>query len=142
MTPQIVNVIVYFTFLGSNVYAVAGPGDIYQHSRETYFTPASWTFLIWSLIHFLLLGYILYQFTPVGKKITIDGVGWRFPLLAVLNIAYVHLWSRRYYTIAFFLSLFVSSAVSHIYYIVKKHHKDGDLADERNVIFLTFYTAI
>ena len=44
---QIVNVIVYFLFLGSNVYTVAGPTDIYYTGKETYVTPASWAFLIW-----------------------------------------------------------------------------------------------
>ena len=31
--------------------------------KETYFTPANWVFLTWSLIHFLLLGTIIYQST-------------------------------------------------------------------------------
>lgn len=44
---QIVNVIVYFLFLGSNVYTVAGPTDIYYTGKETYVTPAPWAFLIW-----------------------------------------------------------------------------------------------
>jgi len=127
---KIVNVIVFFLFLGSNIYTVAGPSDAYRHSKETYLTPASWTFLIWSLIHFLLLGFVLYQFTDAGKKVVIDGIGWRFPLLAVLNTIYVGFWARGYYVVSFFLALFVSSTVSHIYYVVKKHHKDGNIGDE------------
>lgn len=45
--PQIVNVLVYFLFLGSNIYTVAGPSDIYYTGKETYLTPAPWAFLIW-----------------------------------------------------------------------------------------------
>jgi len=127
---KIVNVVVYFLFLGSNIYTVAKGGDVYTHGRDTYFTPASWTFLVWSLVHFLLLGYLLYQFTPAGKTIIIDGIGWRFPLLAILNTVYVNVWARGHYVIAFFLALLVSSTVSHIYYVVKKNHQGRNLGDE------------
>ncbi|PVF94326.1 hypothetical protein CPB86DRAFT_765992 [Serendipita vermifera] len=127
---KIVNIIVYFLFLGSNIYAVAGPGDVYKSTKETYLTPASWTFVIWSFIHFLLLGYVIYQFTDAGKQVTIDGIGWRFPLLAILNAIYINVWAHHHYIIAFILALFVSSTVSHIYYIVKKHHRTGRLGDE------------
>ena len=44
---QIVNIIVYLAFLGSNVYTVASPRDIYYTGKETYLTPAPWAFLIW-----------------------------------------------------------------------------------------------
>lgn len=127
---QITNVLVYFLFLGSNVYTVAGPHDIYYTAKETYVTPAPWAFLIWSLIHLLLLGTIIYQFFEGGKQVIVDGVSWRFPLLAVLNAIYVHLWARHYYIAAFIFALFVSSAVTHIYYIVKKYHEPQNTADE------------
>lgn len=127
---KLVNIVMYFFFLGSNVYTVAGPEGIYHSGRETYFTPAPYAFGIWSLIHFLLLGTIIYQFNNEGKKTIIDGVGWRFPLLAALNSIYVNVWSRQHYIVAFVFALFVSSGVSHIYYIIKKHHRGGNVNDE------------
>ncbi|KAI0656674.1 hypothetical protein C8Q70DRAFT_921106 [Cubamyces menziesii] len=127
---KIVNVVVYFLFLGSNVYTVAGPTDIYYTGKDTYVTPAPWAFLIWSLIHLLLLGTIIYQFFDGGKQVIIDGIGWRLPLLAVLNAIYVNVWARHYYVVAFIFALFVSSAVTHIYYIVKKYHEPESAADE------------
>ncbi|KAJ3571002.1 hypothetical protein NP233_g4040 [Leucocoprinus birnbaumii] len=127
---KIVNIIVYLVFLGSNIYTVAAPQGIYFHGKETYISPASWAFLIWSLIHILLLGTIIYQFFPQGKRVIIDGVSWRFPLLAALNAIYVNLWATRHYIIAFIFALFVSSAVTHIYYIVKKYHVAENLSDE------------
>ena len=38
-----------------------------------------------SLIHLLLLGTIIYQFFDHGKTVIIDGISWRFPLLALLS---------------------------------------------------------
>jgi hypothetical protein len=127
-----VNVLAYLFFLGSNVYTVAGPSVPYSSGRETYITPAPWAFAIWSLIHLLLLGTVIYQFTSAGKAVIVDAIGWRFPLLAVLNIAYVNVWSAGYlhYIPAFVLALLVSSTVTHIYYIVKKYHEPGSAADE------------
>ncbi|ESK92881.1 membrane protein [Moniliophthora roreri MCA 2997] len=127
---KIINVIVYFLFLGSNIYTVASPKGIYYSSKVTYITPASWAFAIWSLIHLLLLGTIIYQFFSGGKKVIVDGISWRFPLLGVLNAIYVNLWAAQYYIVAFVFALFVSSAVTHIYYIVKKHHSSQSTADE------------
>jgi len=106
------------------------PADVYLHGKETYITPAPWAFLIWSLIHLLLLFTVIYQFFPAGKSVIIDGISWRFPLLAVLNAIYINLWATHHYIWAFIFALFVSSAVTHIYYVVKKHHSAQSLADE------------
>jgi hypothetical protein len=127
---KIVNVLVYLLFLGSNISTIFVPSDIYFKGKETYITPSPWAFLIWSLIHLLLLGTIVYQFTPDGKKVIIDGISWRFPLLGLLNAIYVNLWASQHYAIAFIFALLVSSAVTHIYYIVKKSHVPSNLADE------------
>jgi len=127
---KIVNVIVYFVFLGSNIYTVAGPEGVYRSGKETYFTPASYAFAIWSLVHLLLLGAIVYQFFDSGKRVIVDGIGWRFPLLAVLNAIYVNLWAHQKYIVAFIFALLVSSTVSHIYYLVKKHHASENINDE------------
>jgi len=125
-----VNLVVYFLFLGSNIYTVTSPGEVYLASKETYFTPATWAFGIWSLIHLLLLGAIIYQFFPAGKRVIVDGIGYRFPLLAFLNAVYVNLWAHQKYIFAFIFALLVSSTVSHIYYIIKKHHASENLNDE------------
>ncbi|KAH7927060.1 hypothetical protein BV22DRAFT_1085699 [Leucogyrophana mollusca] len=127
---KLVNIVVYFLFLGSNIYTIAAPHDIYYSGKETYITPAPWAFLIWTLIHLLLLGTIIYQFSSAGKKVIIDGISWRFPLLGVLNAIYVNLWATHHYIVAFIFALFVSSAVTHIYYIVKKHHAATSTGDE------------
>ena len=52
-----------------------------------------------SLIHLLLLGTVIYQFFPGGKKVIVDGISWRFPLLGVLNAIYVNVWATHHYVI-------------------------------------------
>ncbi|KAG6920085.1 hypothetical protein DXG01_010153 [Tephrocybe rancida] len=106
---KIVNLVTYFLFLGSNIYTVASPEDIYFHGKETYLTPAPWAFLIWCATFF-----------PAGKRVIIDGISWRFPLLAVLNSIYVNLWANHQFILG----------MQHIYYIVKKHHSPQKTADE------------
>ena len=44
---QIVNVLVYLLFLGSNISTIFVPTDIYWKGKETYITPSPWAFLIW-----------------------------------------------------------------------------------------------
>jgi len=127
---KVVNILTYLFFLGSNVYTIAGPSDVYGHGKETYLTPAPWAFSIWSLVHLLLGGAMIYQFFPNGKRTIIDGIGWRFPLLAALNSIYVNVWARQHYVIAFVFALLVSATVSHIYYIVKKSHRGENIYDE------------
>lgn len=45
------------------------------------------------------LGTIIYQFTENGHRSIIEGIAWRFPLLAALNAIYVSLWSSQNYII-------------------------------------------
>ncbi|KZT56191.1 hypothetical protein CALCODRAFT_471284 [Calocera cornea HHB12733] len=127
---KIVNVLATLLFLGSNIFAVAGPEPGYGSGKETYITPEWFAFYIWTVIHLLLLGAMIYQFFDAGKRVIIDAISWRYPLLAVLTAVYVAVWQRHHYIVAFVFALLVSSTVSHIYYIVKKSHRAESLADE------------
>jgi hypothetical protein len=40
LTSQVANIIVFALSLGSNVYGVAGPEDMYGSSKTTYITPS------------------------------------------------------------------------------------------------------
>ena len=104
--------------------------DVYRIHRETYFTPATWAYAIWSLVHVLLFGFVVYAWFPAGARTIIKGISWRFPLVAVLNAIYSHARYRGHYVVAFIVSLLVASAVSHVYYIVKRYHRSESLNDE------------
>ncbi|KAF8299640.1 hypothetical protein DL93DRAFT_2233901 [Clavulina sp. PMI_390] len=100
----------------------------YGTGKQTYVTSAPYGFYIWGIVHLLPLDYIIYQFTANGKRTIIDGISWRFPLLLVLNAIYV--WVNGHYVVAFIFTLLVSSAVLHIYYVVKKGHASENLGNE------------
>jgi hypothetical protein len=127
---KVVNILAYVFLAGSNIATVVGPQNPYGSGKETYITPAPYAFYVWGVIHLLLLGYVIYQFTPAGKRTIIDGISWRFPLLLILNAIYVNSWSHGYYVVALIFALLVSSTVSHIYWIVKKYHQRENLLDE------------
>lgn len=115
MSLQIANVVGAVCIMGGNVYTVISPWDVYYSGRETYFTPAPWSFFIWwvtnadgiarhsanfpprPLIHMLILGTCIYQFSARGKEIILDRIGWRLPLLDFLNAMYIYSWTTQEY---------------------------------------------
>ncbi|RXK41057.1 hypothetical protein M231_01688 [Tremella mesenterica] len=135
---KVVNIIVYAASLGSNVYSVAGPEDMYGSSKVTYVTPSSWAFWLWTLIHLLLLGTMIFQFTTRGQEIIVDSIAWRFALLGIFNAVYVFFWARHWYILAFVLSLLVSATVSQIYFVVKKNHSARESLAEEAFVHLPF----
>lgn len=90
-----VNIVLFLSLLGSNIYSVAGPEDAYTSSRETYVTPSYYANYVWSLTHLLLLGTMIYQFTETGKKVIVDGLQWRFAVLILINQVYVWTWAKH-----------------------------------------------
>lgn len=92
--------------------------------QETYITPAHYTFYIWTLINALLLGYVILQFFDVGHGPIIEGVGWRFAGVALLNAIYVWFFSRGHYILAFIVAIFLALVISHVYYTLKNIPSD------------------
>ncbi|CED83036.1 hypothetical protein [Phaffia rhodozyma] len=122
---KVLNTLVYIVNLGANVYTFSG-----EPGKETFITPAAYAFYIWSLIHLLLLGYIIYQWTDAGKEVIIDNIGIRFALLGALTSLYSFFGVRGWYITAFIFSILVSATVSSIYYTVRVNHRGGNVYDE------------
>lgn len=128
---KITNVAAYFLLLGSNVYAVASPQSAYYNIKQTYLTPASWFFFVWSVTHVFLLGTVIYQFTSAhAKAVIIDGISWNFPILVIFNITLVTFWAHHYYFAAFVFSVLSSLFVTQIYLTVKKEYSPKSIGDE------------
>ncbi|EFM11573.1 uncharacterized membrane protein, putative permease [Paenibacillus curdlanolyticus YK9] len=78
----------------------------------TLVTPANYAFSIWTLIYALLIGFAIYQTTPVGAgKPAIRAIGPWFAVTCGLNAAWLLLWhhykitSSAYVMLALLLSL-------------------------------------
>lgn len=128
---KIANILCFILFLGSNGWPIVTPGEYDPYrGKDTYFTPAPWVYAIWPLIHLMLLGANIYQFSPNGKRIIIDEIGWRFPLLAVLNIVYTNVRVTHHYIVAFVFAILISSTVSHIYYGLTTRRGNYKVGDE------------
>ncbi|PWN30478.1 hypothetical protein BDZ90DRAFT_229499 [Jaminaea rosea] len=138
---KVANVLSYILFLGSNGYGALGPQSgkwSAGGARETFITPESWFFGAWGLVHLLLLGFIVYQFHPSGYHPAVEGVGWRFSLLAVLNALYAQLSSngsgkdkdaRISAILAFVVMLVIAATVSTVFHQLKTSHKAKNALD-------------
>ncbi|KAK3807594.1 MAG: hypothetical protein J3Q66DRAFT_444709 [Benniella sp.] len=112
---KIANVIVYLTLLSGTLYSTFAGGASPDH--ESYISPAPFTFYIWTIIHFLLGGMIVYQWFT--DKVY-DAVRWHFVTASIFNAIWLALWTSGH-TIWSMLPLFLATgAVSHIYYGLKQ----------------------
>ncbi|GAA6043856.1 hypothetical protein JCM8097_001190 [Rhodosporidiobolus ruineniae] len=122
---KVVNVLAFVFLFSSNTYGALQP---HSYGRDTYFTPADYVFYTWTIIDFLLLGYVIYQFVD-GSHDTVHGVGWRFPLVGVLNSIFIHVFVSGHYIVAFIFALLLASSVSTIYYSLSAHYRPKGLGD-------------
>ena len=127
---KIANVVAYFLFSWFNIDCIISPQSASRSTKQTYFTPDDSVFFVWPIIHLLLLGTVIYQFTPQAKVAVIEGISWWFPILATLNIILVASRANRYYTIAFAFSLLSLSVVWKLYGTVKEARFRKSWGDE------------
>ncbi|KAJ3332324.1 hypothetical protein HDU76_000604 [Blyttiomyces sp. JEL0837] len=115
---RVANTLVYFFFLGSHLYSTFGPNhnSDYYNGHPTYLTPASWAFAVWSLIHFLFGGFVLWQWFPETEDIIVHAYGAWFALAGLLTSVQLALWNADQLILSLFVLLFASGAVSVIYY--------------------------
>jgi len=91
--------------------------------QPNYITPAPWAFAIWGLIHFLLGGFVIYQFFSSANDAVGYGVGYQFIFAQLLNSFWLSLWSRGHYFLSWIVVLFISSSISYIYYRLRNHYQ-------------------
>merc|ERR1719487_1822575 len=122
---KVVNVLTFVFLFTTNIYSAFKPE---RFGRTTYLTPAGYVFYTWTLIDILLLGYVVYQFFDSSAG-AIHGVGWRFPIIGVLNAIFVHVYVTEHYIVGFIFACLVAAAVSTAYYNLAAHHPARSLGD-------------
>ncbi|ORY00046.1 hypothetical protein K493DRAFT_313003 [Basidiobolus meristosporus CBS 931.73] len=131
---KVVNVIVYFYFLSDNIYAVVGPENVNgpytpDAKHPTYITPAPFAFAAYGLTHFLLLGFIIYQWFDTADDVVKDGVGWWFASSAILHSLWLHLWEQGHRITSLLIVLFIAGIISSIYHRLKSDFAVRNWAD-------------
>lgn len=53
---------------------------------------------------------------------SVNGIGWRFALIAVINAVFTHVWASGHFLVAFIFSILVASSVSTVYYSLAAHY--------------------
>jgi len=121
---KISNVLVYLFFLSATVWSVVGPGpdDDTLAKHETYITPAAWVSYVWTLIHFLLGGYIITQWFDAAEDGVVHGVGWHFVIATLLNAGWLYLWTKGHLILSLIAICLVASSVSYIFYKLEADH--------------------
>jgi len=117
---KVVNVLSFFFFFGTGLYSSLNPNG-HHGGKITYFTPAPFTFYVWTIIDLLLLGYVIYQFFDESHD-AIHGVGWRFAIVAILNAIFLHTFVTGHYIVAFIFACLVASSISTVYYSLRTHY--------------------
>ncbi|KAG0364858.1 hypothetical protein BC939DRAFT_482881 [Gamsiella multidivaricata] len=131
---KVANILVYLTLVSGNLYSTFIGGEDqdspYHSKHQSYITPAAFTFYIWTLIHVLLGGMVIYQW--FNDKVH-KAVGWHFVIVSIINAIWLALWTAGHTFLAFVTLIFATGAVSFIYYRLKEQHAADTVAE---VLFL------
>lgn len=121
-TVQIVNIVAFVLVLTINILSNAIPfngvtaGEV-SDALPSYFTPAGYTFSIWSLIYLALLGFTIYQALPSQRERPfLRQIGWLFALSSVFNSTWLLAWHYGFYPLSVLLMLGILATLAAIYY--------------------------
>ena len=105
-TLQIVNIAAFIAVVAMNVFSNALPlndrtaGEI-SDALPSYFTPAGYTFSIWSVIYLFLLGFTIYQaLLSQRERPFLTQIGWLFAGTTILNIIWLFAWHYGFYAVS------------------------------------------
>jgi len=90
-------------------------------SYPTLFTPAGYTFAIWSIIYTALLFYVVYQFLPGQRSDPmLNRTAWLFSINCAANAAWIFCWHYEQLVLSFGVMLVILITLISIYSNVRK----------------------
>jgi len=131
---KIANILAYLLFLGSNIYRIGFSGGVVYWGRDTFFTPQYHIYTIWSIVHVLLLGYLIYQFFPAAESLILKKISWRFPILALLTSVYMNVHNHGEWLVGFILALLMCAACTDL--LLKINDHDSDPKDVNDILWV------
>jgi benzodiazapine receptor len=138
ITLQIVNIAAFIIVVAMNVLSNALPlngrtaGEI-SDALPSYFTPAGYTFSIWSVIYLFLLGFTIYQALPSQRERPfLKQIGWLFAGTTVLNVIWLFSWHYGFYAISviFMVALLVTLIAIYLKLNIGRRNPDLTMADK------------
>ncbi|KAI8141733.1 hypothetical protein BJV82DRAFT_617330 [Fennellomyces sp. T-0311] len=132
VVQKVANVIIFVYFAAVTGYTFFGKDRIADLFGDfpTYFSPARWVFLVWSLIHLLLFCFVIYQWTETAQAAVINGVGWMFVVSGLVNSLWFSLLESNHTVLAFIVSLFLVGSVSVVFYNLAQEHQSDYWMDK------------
>ncbi|KAG9004796.1 hypothetical protein FRB94_002045 [Tulasnella sp. JGI-2019a] len=125
---KLINAIFFLAFLATDIFCIAN--GVQGDRNQSALAAPSMTFGVWVLILILFIGTLVYQWTDRGKKVIIDGLGWRLPIIFLLNTTYLHFWIHSNWFAVFMFAIFANVAVANAYYILKTEDRPENIYDE------------
>ncbi|KAG8991268.1 hypothetical protein FRB94_002043 [Tulasnella sp. JGI-2019a] len=125
---KLINEILLLAFLATDIFCIAR--GVHGHRNDSFLTASTMTFGVWVVILILFIGTLVYQWTDRGKKVIIDGLSWRLPVIFLANTAYLHFWIHRNLFSVFMFAIFANIAVTNAYYILKTEHHPENIYEE------------
>ncbi|KAI8333160.1 hypothetical protein BC941DRAFT_435250 [Chlamydoabsidia padenii] len=118
------NVLVYVFLITATVLSFSGKNNLADvfASYETYFHPAPWVFTVWTVIYFLLGGFVIYQWFEQAHESALHGVGWHFILSAILNSLWFSLLEGDHKLLALMISVFQVFSLSFVFYKLESEY--------------------
>jgi len=129
---KVVNVLTYLFFLSATIYSTVGPEpiDTTDLNHYSYLSPSPCIQWVWTLVHFLLGGFVIYQWFEPAHEGAIRGVGWHFVIPTLLNSVWLALWNKNHLFLAWIAILFTASSVSFVFYNLEKNHPSQNIFDK------------
>lgn len=118
---QITNVVVFVFTLVVNFLAIALPLNNRSTSQisdelPSFFTPAGFTFSVWSVIYLALIGFVIYQAMPSQREnIYLRRIGYLPAVANLLNGLWIFAWHYAYYGLSVLIMLALLGTLLTIY---------------------------
>ena len=130
------NALAYLIFLVSNIYSVDFPKITHEIIKQTHFTPATWIFSVWPIIHIALLCPIIYSFvSDRGNAVVIDGISLVFPVFMVIYAIFATVRAEHNQTCAFILSFCLNCIGLRICTTLKMGYPPKSIGERFFIIF-------
>ncbi|MBE2220742.1 MAG: tryptophan-rich sensory protein [Anaerolineae bacterium] len=145
-TLQIVNIVSFVVVVVMNVLSNAlplngrTPGEI-SDSLPSFFTPAAYTFSIWSVIYLFLLGFTIYQALPSQRERPFLGqIGWLFAGTTVLNVFWLLAWHYGFYAVSVLFMVGLLVTLITIYLRLNIGHRSASLTIADKLLYQTTFS--